>query len=150
VTLLRTGDGLVLIDTSNYAARDRTFALVRSLDRRPLFAAIYTHGHADHALGLPPFLAEARDRGWPRPGLSAIATSPPALPATGAPTATRRRARRSPDRRDAELAGVDQGVVRHHADLHGRRGDAAAASRPGRDRRPHVDLVARAAHPVDG
>jgi alkyl sulfatase BDS1-like metallo-beta-lactamase superfamily hydrolase len=67
VTLLRTGAGLVLIDTSNYAARERTFALVRSLDRRPLFAAIYTHGHADHALGLPPFLAEARERGWPRP-----------------------------------------------------------------------------------
>jgi alkyl sulfatase BDS1-like metallo-beta-lactamase superfamily hydrolase len=67
MTLLRTGAGPVLIDTSNYAARDRTFALVRSLDPRPLVAAIYTHGHADHALGLPPFMAEARDRGWPRP-----------------------------------------------------------------------------------
>jgi hypothetical protein len=30
VTLLRTDAGLVLIDTSNYAARGRTFALVRS------------------------------------------------------------------------------------------------------------------------
>lgn len=67
MTLVRTGAGLVLIDTSNYAARDRTFALVRSLDPGPLFAAIYTHGHADHALGLPPFLTEARERGWPRP-----------------------------------------------------------------------------------
>ena len=59
--------GPVLIDTSSYAARERTFALVRALDPRPLHAAIYTHGHADHALGLPPFLAEARARGWPRP-----------------------------------------------------------------------------------
>ena len=42
-----------------------------ALDRRPLFAAIYTHGHADHALGLPPFLAEARERGWPRPRIVA-------------------------------------------------------------------------------
>jgi len=67
MTLVRTGVGPVLIDTSNYAARDRTFALVRSLDPAPLFAAVYTHGHADHALGLPPFLAEARARGWPRP-----------------------------------------------------------------------------------
>jgi alkyl sulfatase BDS1-like metallo-beta-lactamase superfamily hydrolase len=67
MTLVRTGAGLVLIDTSNYAARDRTFALVRSLDAAPVFAAVYTHGHADHALGLPPFLAEARERGWPRP-----------------------------------------------------------------------------------
>lgn len=69
VTVLRTGAGLVLVDTSNYAARQRTFTLVRSLDPAPLAAAIYTHGHADHALGLPPFLAEARERGWPRPSV---------------------------------------------------------------------------------
>jgi alkyl sulfatase BDS1-like metallo-beta-lactamase superfamily hydrolase len=69
MTLLRTGAGPVLVDTSNYAARERTFALVRSLDPRPLFAAIYTHGHADHALGLPPFLAEARAQGWARPAI---------------------------------------------------------------------------------
>jgi alkyl sulfatase BDS1-like metallo-beta-lactamase superfamily hydrolase len=67
VTVIRTGAGLVLVDTANYAARDRTFALVRSVDRAPVFAAIYTHGHADHALGMPPFLAEARERGWARP-----------------------------------------------------------------------------------
>ena len=67
MTVLRTAAGLVLIDTSNYAARDKTFALVRSVDPAPIFAAIYTHGHADHALGLPPFLAEARERGRPRP-----------------------------------------------------------------------------------
>jgi alkyl sulfatase BDS1-like metallo-beta-lactamase superfamily hydrolase len=67
MTLVRTGAGLVLIDSSNYAARDRTFALVRSLETAPVFAAVYTHGHADHALGLPPFLAEACERGWSRP-----------------------------------------------------------------------------------
>ena len=67
MTVVRTGAGLVLIDTSNYAARDKTFALVRSVDAAPVVAAIYTHGHADHALGLPPFLAEARARGRPRP-----------------------------------------------------------------------------------
>ena len=67
MTVIRTGQGLVLIDTSNYAARDRTFALVRSVDAAPVLAAIYTHGHADHALGLPPFLAEAATRGWMRP-----------------------------------------------------------------------------------
>jgi alkyl sulfatase BDS1-like metallo-beta-lactamase superfamily hydrolase len=31
----------------------------------PLHAAIYTHGHVDHACGLPPFLAEATEKGWP-------------------------------------------------------------------------------------
>jgi glyoxylase-like metal-dependent hydrolase (beta-lactamase superfamily II) len=67
MTVVRTGAGLLLVDTSNYAARERTFALVRSIDPAPVAAAIYTHGHADHALGLPPFLAEASARGWPRP-----------------------------------------------------------------------------------
>lgn len=71
VSVLRTGAGLVLIDTSNYVARDRTFAAVRAIDPGPVVAAVYTHGHADHALGMPPFLAEARDRGWPRPRIVA-------------------------------------------------------------------------------
>jgi alkyl sulfatase BDS1-like metallo-beta-lactamase superfamily hydrolase len=67
VTVVRTARGLVLVDTANYAARDRTFASVRAIDPAPIHAAIYTHGHADHAFGLPPFLAEAAERGWPRP-----------------------------------------------------------------------------------
>jgi glyoxylase-like metal-dependent hydrolase (beta-lactamase superfamily II) len=67
ITVVRTSAGLVLIDTSNYAAREKTFALVRSVSDAPVFAAIYTHGHADHALGLPPFLAQAREQRWPRP-----------------------------------------------------------------------------------
>ena len=67
VTVIRTAAGLVLIDTSNYAARAKTFAAVRAIDPGPVFAAIYTHGHADHALGMPPFLAEASGKGWPRP-----------------------------------------------------------------------------------
>ncbi|HET8532843.1 MAG TPA: alkyl sulfatase dimerization domain-containing protein [Methylomirabilota bacterium] len=71
VTVLRGGDGLVLIDTSSEAARDRTFAAVRAIDPAPVRAAIYTHGHADHAFGLPPFLAEAALKGWPRPQIVA-------------------------------------------------------------------------------
>ena len=66
--MIRAGDGLVLIDTSSQAARDRTFAAVRAIDPAPVRAAIYTHGHADHAFGLPPFLAEAT-----REGLAAAA-----------------------------------------------------------------------------
>jgi alkyl sulfatase BDS1-like metallo-beta-lactamase superfamily hydrolase len=57
----------VLVDTANYVGRDRTFAAVRAIDPGPLHAAIYTHGHADHAFGLPPFLAEAAAKGWSRP-----------------------------------------------------------------------------------
>src|SRR5689334_23422987 len=71
VTVVRAGDGLVLIDTASQAARDRTFAAVRAIDPAPVRAAIYTHGHADHAFGLPPFLAEAGREGWPRPRIVA-------------------------------------------------------------------------------
>jgi glyoxylase-like metal-dependent hydrolase (beta-lactamase superfamily II) len=67
VTALRTADGLVLVDTGNYRARDKTFAAVRAWDARPLATAVYTHGHVDHACGLPPFLDEAQRHGWPRP-----------------------------------------------------------------------------------
>ncbi|HEX6078468.1 MAG TPA: alkyl sulfatase dimerization domain-containing protein [Methylomirabilota bacterium] len=67
VTVVRAGDGLVLVDTASEAARERTFAAVRAIDAAPVRAAIYTHGHADHAFGLPPFQAEARARGWARP-----------------------------------------------------------------------------------
>ena len=71
VSVIRAGDGLVLVDTSSEAARDRTFAAVRAIDQAPLRGAIYTHGHADHAFGLPPFLAEATEKGWPRPRIAA-------------------------------------------------------------------------------
>jgi alkyl sulfatase BDS1-like metallo-beta-lactamase superfamily hydrolase len=67
VTAIRTDEGLVLVDTGNFRARDKTFATVRGWQAAPLAAAIYTHGHVDHACGLPPFLAEAVARGWPRP-----------------------------------------------------------------------------------
>jgi alkyl sulfatase BDS1-like metallo-beta-lactamase superfamily hydrolase len=67
VTAIRTEAGLVLVDTGNFRARDKTFASVRSWQTLPLAAAVYTHGHVDHVCGLPPFLAEAAANGWPRP-----------------------------------------------------------------------------------
>ena len=67
VTAIRTEAGLVLVDTGNFRARDKTFATVRGWQTAPLAAAIYTHGHVDHVCGLPPFLAEAAANGWPRP-----------------------------------------------------------------------------------
>ncbi|MBI3634588.1 MAG: MBL fold metallo-hydrolase [Candidatus Rokubacteria bacterium] len=67
VNVLRAGDGLVLIDTSNYQAREKTFAAVRAIDPARLHIAVYTHGHADHACGMPPFLAEAEAKKWARP-----------------------------------------------------------------------------------
>lgn len=67
VSVLRTAEGLVMIDTGAWLGRDKTFELVRRIDPARLHSAIYTHGHADHAFGLPPFLAEAEAKGLPRP-----------------------------------------------------------------------------------
>jgi alkyl sulfatase BDS1-like metallo-beta-lactamase superfamily hydrolase len=71
VTAIRTAAGLLLVDTGNFRTRDKTFATVRAWDGAPLAAAIYTHGHLDHACGLPPFLAEAASAGRPRPRIVA-------------------------------------------------------------------------------
>ena len=65
----RTDNGLVLIDTGSYhpKAYQRSFDAVRSWNRDRIHTAIYTHGHVDHAYGLPPFLDEAREQNWEPP-----------------------------------------------------------------------------------
>ena len=67
VSALRTDAGLVLVDTGAWVSAARSFEALRRVEPAPLHAAVYTHGHVDHAFGLPPFLEEARQRGWPRP-----------------------------------------------------------------------------------
>jgi alkyl sulfatase BDS1-like metallo-beta-lactamase superfamily hydrolase len=67
VSALRTGAGLVLVDTGNWLTAAKSFAAVRAVAADPLHTAVYTHGHVDHAFGLPPFLEEAEARGLPAP-----------------------------------------------------------------------------------
>ncbi len=67
VGVLRTDAGLVLVDTGAYLTAQRSFEAIRAVSPEPLVAAVYTHGHVDHAFGLPPFLEEAEERGWERP-----------------------------------------------------------------------------------
>jgi alkyl sulfatase BDS1-like metallo-beta-lactamase superfamily hydrolase len=69
VTGVRTGEGLVLVDTGSYhpVSHQRSFDAVRGWNAERLHTAIYTHGHVDHAYGLPPFLREAASRGWAAP-----------------------------------------------------------------------------------
>ena len=69
VTSVKTSDGLVLVDTGSYhpIAHKMSFDAVRSWNPERVHTAVYTHGHVDHAYGLPPFLEEARTRGWARP-----------------------------------------------------------------------------------
>ncbi len=65
VGVLRTAEGLVLLDTSSAFHAVRLFEDVRRWSPEPVHTAVYTHGHVDHVFGLAPFEAEARERGWP-------------------------------------------------------------------------------------
>jgi alkyl sulfatase BDS1-like metallo-beta-lactamase superfamily hydrolase len=67
VIVLKTEEGLVLIDTGGYFNQEATFGLVRGYSTARLHTAIYTHGHVDHACGLPPFVAEAQKNHVARP-----------------------------------------------------------------------------------
>jgi glyoxylase-like metal-dependent hydrolase (beta-lactamase superfamily II) len=78
-----SSSALLLVDTGNFRARDKTFVAVRGWEAAPLAAAVYTHGHVDHACGLPPFLAEAVARGSPRPRIVAPVSRARTLAAAG-------------------------------------------------------------------
>jgi alkyl sulfatase BDS1-like metallo-beta-lactamase superfamily hydrolase len=63
VTLIDTTEGLVLIDTGSFFLAAQNHATIREHTQRPLTHAVYTHGHVDHAFGVPPFDAESRIHG---------------------------------------------------------------------------------------
>ena len=69
LTVVHTGEGAVLIDTGSFhpTANKRSFDAVRSWTPQRVATAVYTHGHVDHAYGLPPFLKEASAQGWAPP-----------------------------------------------------------------------------------
>lgn len=56
VTAFETSKGLVLIDTGTRQLSPTLAAMVRQKTQAPVHTAIYTHGHIDHAYGLPAFL----------------------------------------------------------------------------------------------
>jgi glyoxylase-like metal-dependent hydrolase (beta-lactamase superfamily II) len=51
-----TDDGLVLVDTGTKQFAPMLAAMLRQKTQAPVHTAIYTHGHIDHAFGLPAFL----------------------------------------------------------------------------------------------
>lgn len=67
VTAIRTGEGLVLVDTANEQTAERVLAVVRAWDDSPIHTVIYTHGHIDHTGGMAAIDAEAAARGRPLP-----------------------------------------------------------------------------------
>jgi glyoxylase-like metal-dependent hydrolase (beta-lactamase superfamily II) len=55
-TVFETDDGLVLVDTGTKQFAPVIAAMLRQKTQAPVHTAIYTHGHIDHAFGLPAFL----------------------------------------------------------------------------------------------
>lgn len=67
VTAVRTGEGLVLVDTGSAPLAQHVHSQVRRFDPAPLHTAVYSHGHIDHVFGVQVFEQEACDAGWPQP-----------------------------------------------------------------------------------
>lgn len=66
-TAVKTAEGLVLIDTGAYFNQRGTIEMVRRHWPDRVNTAIYTHGHVDHACGMPAFAAEAQQNRVARP-----------------------------------------------------------------------------------
>ena len=60
VTAFETDEGLVLVDTGSTAMAPALARLLRQRSRAPVHTVVYTHGHLDHAYGLPAFLGEGQ------------------------------------------------------------------------------------------
>lgn len=67
VTAIKSGEGLVLIDTGSHFNQAETLKLIRRYAPDRIHTAIYTHGHVDHASGMPAFAAEAQRNKVARP-----------------------------------------------------------------------------------
>jgi alkyl sulfatase BDS1-like metallo-beta-lactamase superfamily hydrolase len=70
-TAIRTGDGLVLIDTGSRETASQTLAALRRWDDGPVHTVIYTHGHIDHTWGARLLDQEADAKGIARPHIIA-------------------------------------------------------------------------------
>jgi alkyl sulfatase BDS1-like metallo-beta-lactamase superfamily hydrolase len=60
-------EGLVLVDTGAFFNQQETVEMVRKFAPDRVNTAIYTHGHVDHACGMPAFVAEAQQKRTARP-----------------------------------------------------------------------------------
>jgi alkyl sulfatase BDS1-like metallo-beta-lactamase superfamily hydrolase len=52
VSAFDTDEGLVLVDTGSFMLADPTRARLRTVTKRPVHTAIWTHGHVDHCFGV--------------------------------------------------------------------------------------------------
>jgi len=151
VSAFTTGDGLVLVDTGSALVATAVHQTLRRWSPLRLDTAIYSHGHIDHVFGVAVFEEEAAARGWAGPVVVAHDALPARFdryiftagynevinqrqfgcrvcggpPPTGTPTA--------PTPTTCPGGGGP---------------GPRAPSRPGRDRRPHLDVDPREEGPV--
>jgi glyoxylase-like metal-dependent hydrolase (beta-lactamase superfamily II) len=71
VTAVRTRDGLVLVDTGSAFVAQAIHDELRRWTAQRLHTAVYSHGHIDHVFGVGVFAAEAIEKGWPAPVVTA-------------------------------------------------------------------------------
>lgn len=67
VVTFKTGDGLVLFDTSLEAFAGGIKDNLRAWSDEPINTIAFTHGHVDHISGAGTFIKEAEENGNPRP-----------------------------------------------------------------------------------
>lgn len=67
VVAFRTGEGLVLFDTSLEAYGPPVLTALRGWSKDPIATVAFTHGHVDHVGGMGAVLREAREAGARRP-----------------------------------------------------------------------------------
>jgi glyoxylase-like metal-dependent hydrolase (beta-lactamase superfamily II) len=71
VTAIRTGDGLVLVDTGSAFVAQAIHDELRRWTSQRLHTAVYSHGHIDHVFGVGVWTAEAAENDWPAPVVTA-------------------------------------------------------------------------------
>ncbi|MDA8262666.1 MAG: MBL fold metallo-hydrolase [Actinomycetota bacterium] len=60
-SVLRTSDGLMMVDTGGFLVAQEVHRLVRAWSALPLKVAVYSHGHIDHVFGVPHFEADQEE-----------------------------------------------------------------------------------------
>ena len=67
VTVFKTDDGLVMVDTGSPLLAPKVREAVRAWTPDRLNTAVFTHGHLDHVFGVQAFEEESHSEGWTPP-----------------------------------------------------------------------------------